>query len=247
MSIKAVKVVAIHQPNFFPWLGYFDKIARSDVFVLLDDVQFPKTGGTWVNRVRVLINGNPAWLTVPVVRDYHGVRRISEIEINNTTPVWREKMIKTIQVNYSRTPYFRQIFPFFVELISNSDVNLSQFNIRAITELIDSLGWDSSKLVLNSTIRSGNTQATDLIIQIVKNVNGSEYLSGDGADGYQEEKKFYQADLRLTFQKFCHPSYPQFGVTEFKPGLSVLDALMNIGFEGVNELYKKSRKERGCA
>lgn len=246
MSIKSVKVVAIHQPNFFPWLGYFDKIARSDVFVLLDDVQFPKTGGTWINRVRVLINGSPAWLTVPIVRDYHGVRRISEMEINNTALAWRDKMIKTIQVNYARAPYFRQIFPFFAELISNSDINLSQFNIRALTWLINSLGWDSSKLILNSKLRSGNLQATDLIIQIVKNVNGSEYLSGDGADGYQEDKKFIQADLRLTFQKFCHPIYPQCGMPVFTPGLSVLDALMNIGFEGVNELYKKTDKRRDC-
>jgi hypothetical protein len=82
------RLVAIHQPNFFPWLGYFDKLARADVFILLDDAQYPKTGGTWSNRVQLLINEKPAWVTVPVVRSYHGVRQIREMRIDEQRP-WR--------------------------------------------------------------------------------------------------------------------------------------------------------------
>ena len=69
-------LVAIHQPNFFPWLGYFDKIRRADFFILLDDVQYPKTGaGSWSNRVKVMINGEGRWLTAPVDRSFHGTRK----------------------------------------------------------------------------------------------------------------------------------------------------------------------------
>jgi len=67
------RVVAIHQPNFLPWLGYFDKLARADTFVLLDSVQFPKRNGTWMNRVKLLVGGEPGWITVPIVRAYHGL------------------------------------------------------------------------------------------------------------------------------------------------------------------------------
>ena len=74
-----IKVVAIHQPNFFPWLGYFDKIRRSDIFILLDDVQFSKTGGVWSNRVKVLINGEGRWLTAPVERNFHGTRNVNQM------------------------------------------------------------------------------------------------------------------------------------------------------------------------
>ena len=78
-------IVAIHQPNFFPWLGFFDKIARADVFCLLDNVQFPKTGGTWINRVQLWINGKAAWATAPVDRSYSGVRRIREMQARRGT------------------------------------------------------------------------------------------------------------------------------------------------------------------
>ena len=85
-------LVAIHQPNFLPWLGYFDKLARADVFVLLDDAQFPKKGGTWVNRARLLVSGRPDWVTVPVDRSYHGTRTIIEMQIDDARP-WRRKLI----------------------------------------------------------------------------------------------------------------------------------------------------------
>ena len=79
MPVK--KVVAIHQPNFFPWLGFFNKVACSDVFILMDNVQFPKKGGSWSNRVQLAINGQAAWVTMPVVRSFHGTRIIKDMQI----------------------------------------------------------------------------------------------------------------------------------------------------------------------
>src|SRR4051794_9997556 len=86
-------VVGLHQPNFFPWLGYFDKLVRADVFVLLDNVQFSKTGGTWSNRVRLLAGDAPTWITLPVVRAYSGVRLVREMQIDNRQP-WRRKFLQ---------------------------------------------------------------------------------------------------------------------------------------------------------
>src|SRR6476469_5556647 len=104
------RVVAIHQPTFLPWLGLWDKLLRADVFVLLDDVQFPKKGGTWMNRVRLLANGDPQWVTVPVERAYHGVRTVREMRIDDVKP-WRERIYATIEHAYSSAAHADEVLP----------------------------------------------------------------------------------------------------------------------------------------
>jgi hypothetical protein len=231
-----LKIVAIHQPNFFPWLGYYDKIARCDAFILLDNVQFPKTGGTWSNRVRILVNGQPAWLTMPIVRAYHGVRRITEMEINDSVP-WREKIIKTLQANYTRAPYFKELFQILEALVNNPTNSLCTYNIHAITVIADLLGLDTGKLILGSRLQV-NGQATDLLIEMTRAVGGAAYLCGGGADGYQEDEKFSAAGLKLIYQNFAHPVYPQMGPSEFFPGFSILDVLLNCGIQGTRSLLR---------
>lgn len=222
------KVVAIHQPNFFPWLGYFDKIARADVFILLDNVQFPKKGGNWSNRVKLIINGQAAWVTMPVVRSYHGTRLINQMQINNATP-WRNKLLKTIQINYSRAPFFDALFPLLSELVNNPTDQLATYNLATIYALMENLELDRSKLVLGSSLNVAG-QATDLLISMVKAVGGTAYLAGGGASGYQEDEKFAAAGIELIYQNFEHPVYAQVNTKQFVPGLSIIDSVINGGF-----------------
>lgn len=231
------KVVAIHQPNFFPWLGYFDKIARSDVFILMDNVQFPKKGGGWSNRVQLAINGQAAWVTMPVVRSFHGTRIIRDRQINNSTP-WREKLLKTVQINYARTPFFEQVFPLFKNLMNNPTDRLMDYNEAAIRAVAEAIGLDTSRLVIGSTLDTAGS-ATDLLISMTRAVGGTAYLCGGGASGYQEDEKFGQAGLELIYQQFQHPIYPQINTSEFVPGLSIIDALMNCGIDGTRRLLKQ--------
>ena len=109
-------IVAIHQPNFFPWLGFFDKIARSDVFCLLDGVQLPKKGGSWVNRVQLVNNGKVLWATVPVCRG-PGVQTIAETRLQDAEP-WREKLLRTLQSAYGKAPHFKDVFAFVQPLVT---------------------------------------------------------------------------------------------------------------------------------
>ena len=104
------RVVAIHQPNCFPWLGYFDKLARADTFVLLDGVQFARRhggGGNWVNRVRVLVAGVASWITAPVKRANIPLQSIVELEIADEMP-WRTQLLRTLKVQYARAPHFAE-------------------------------------------------------------------------------------------------------------------------------------------
>jgi hypothetical protein len=231
-------VVAIHQPNFFPWLGYFHKMVHADVFILMDDVQFPKTGSTWINRVQLMMNRQPGWFTVPVVRAYHGVRRICDMEIDNKTP-WREKLLSTIRVNYTRTPFFRGLFSLLGDLVNHPSNLLAEFNIHAIETLADALSIDNTKLILSSSLAI-ESNATDLLIRLVKAVGGTTYLCGGGSSEYLEEEKFSAANIELLYQNFNHPVYSQRTTPTFIPGLSIIDALMNCGSEHVRALLSST-------
>ncbi len=232
------KIVAIHQPNFFPWLGFFDKICCSDVFVLMDNVQFPKKGGTWTNRVRVKIADKAAWITMPVKRDYHGVRAINQMEINDSSP-WRRKLLTTIEVNYSKAPFFSEGMSFLEPLLNFQTLSVSDFNIHAIRAFASMAGWEK-KLVLGSSLNAHGS-ATELLIEMTKAVGGSAYLCGGGADGYQIDGMFKDSGLDLIYQNFVHPTYSQYGTTEFIPGLSIVDVLVNLGLDGCKSLlYQKA-------
>ena len=226
--------VAIHQPNFFPWLGYFDKLARADVFVLLDHVQFQKKGGNWANRVQLLTGGGrPGWVTAPVDRSYHGTMPISEVVIDETRP-WRQKLLKTIVANYARAAHFEEAFPIVEELIGHPSRRLAELNENAIRRLVGEIGLPARQIVLSSSLEPAGS-ATDLLIELVRAVDGDAYLSGGGAEGYQEPDKFEAAGIELRMQDFEHPVYPQ-GRGEFVPGLSVIDPLLHLGPEGTRRL-----------
>jgi hypothetical protein len=232
-------LVAIHQPNFLPWLGFFDKINRSELFVLMDNAQFSKTGGTWTNRVQLIVNKEPAWVTVPIVRAYHGLRTIAEMEINDSQP-WRAKLLRTIDMNYGRAPHYKDVAPVIHELIEHRTSDLAEYNLTAIRTICRALDL-ATPTQLGSKLRTEG-RSTDLLVGMVEAVGGTAYLAGGGASGYQEDQKFREAGIDLIYQEFQHPIYPQFNTAGFKPGLSIVDALMNCGFEGVRALLSSSAR-----
>lgn len=237
--MSAVGLVAIHQPNFFPWLGYFDKMLRADVFVVLDDVQFARTGsGTWSNRVRVLVNGAPTWITMPIRRhhEHDGLQRYDHVRIDDTQP-WREKCVRTLQTHYRRAAHFDEAFEVIAPLVRTATLSLVDYNVCATRAIADRLGYDTSRWVRSSTL-AVDTTGTDRLIDLVLAVGGTNYLSGDGAGGYQDDEAFARAGLGLVRQQFVHPEYDQGGRSTFVPGLSCIDALMHCGFQRTAELLR---------
>jgi hypothetical protein len=226
-------LVAIHQPNFLPWLGYFDKLAQADVFVVLDDAQYPKKSGTWMNRTQLLVGGKPSWVTAPVDRSYHGVRTIAEMRLDESRD-WRAKLTRTIQQSYARAPWFDSIMPVVGELIERPTSELLDYNERGVHAIAELIGLDPSKFVRASTLGVTST-ATDRLIDLTKAVGGEAYLAGGGAGGYQEDEKFAAAGIELQAQAFAPPVYSQLS-DEHEPGLSIVDALMNCGPEDTRAL-----------
>jgi len=234
-----MKIVAIHQPNFFPWLGYFDKIARSNAFIFLDSVQFPKKGGSWSNRVKLLINGEARWVTAAIDRNYSGTRTMRQMSFLENIP-WRKKVLKSIEANYRRHPFFVETMQVIEPLLLNNDSNIAEYNIKAVTHIAQVLGIDVTKFKCSSEY-SANGHSNKLLCNLTLRAGASAYMCGGGADGYQDESIFEEKGIRLKYQNFDHPVYPQRGQDEFVPGLSIIDTAMNMGWRDTGSLLLRQR------
>ena len=220
---RKMTVVAIQQPNFFPWLGYFDKIRQAEVFVFLDDVDFPRSGkcmGTWTNRVRIAIQGRPAWIGAPISR-YSGRRRIRDVKIA-AIPKWRTKVIRTLGANYARAPRFHDAMALLEPLVNQNTDDLAAYNIAAIRTISRRLGLETQFVRQSETTAAG--AGTELLIALARFVGADTYLCGRGAEGYQKDELFTEANLVLTYQNFGVLPYGD--PKRFQPGLSVIDYLM---------------------
>ncbi|WP_353439154.1 WbqC family protein [Polynucleobacter sp. UK-FUSCHL-C3] len=232
------RIIAIHQPNFFPWLGYFDKIRRADIFIFLDDSQYQKTGGNWSNRVKLLINNEARWLTAPVERSFNGMRNINEM-VFSSREEWRSKTLKTLLFAYRGAPFFDETYSIIEPLVKNPQDNVAEYNIYAIKALVSALGYSTNSLICSSDLPTSSF-ATERLVELIRHVSGTGYLCGGGASNYQEDEIFERVGIKLTYQNFLHPTYSQFGNKEFFAGLSIVDALMNLGFNGVQQLLQNN-------
>lgn len=214
-----MRLVAIHQPNFFPWLGYFDKVRQADAFVFLDAVRYPKN--TWINRVKLNIGGEARWTTCPVQR---GAKHICGAQIDDTRP-WRAKLLRTLQTNYSRAENFGPAMQALFPLVTAPESNLAEFNITAIKAIADLIGLRVAWFRQSELPHHGS--ANELLVSLVQSTGGNAYLLGGGADGYHDAAAFENASIKVVQQNFTQQVYGSEG--EFLPGLSVIDWLMRTG------------------
>lgn len=232
----AGKVVACHQPNFLPWLGFFAKAARADVFVLLDDVQFTQGAGkhNWTSRVRILGTNAPQWISVPVRRAGEGRQLISEVRIETQDKRWLPKLLRTLEASYGGCKHFAEVYPPLQQLLEANDGRLCELNVALIESLWRMLGLKTHRV--RSSSLGATASGSQRLAQIVKAVGGTCYLSGDGAAEYEERSAYESAGLEVRPLGFTHAVYAQRGSPEFVPGLSVLDALSNLGAERTSAL-----------
>jgi len=223
-------LVAIHQPEFLPWLGFFEKMLRADAFVLLDDVQFSKND--FQNRTRIRGAGGAQWLTVPVAHRFG--QRINEVEIKGDG--WRDKHWKSLTSCYGRARYFGSFAPPFEELYQRRWERLVDFNVAALEAATRALGAEP-KWVFSSEVGAAGRKS-DLVLNICERLGASRYYSGRTGSTYLDRDVFARAGVEIVVQSFRHPSYEQMFMkeSEFIAGLSVLDLLFNCGPESLKLL-----------
>lgn len=226
-------ICSIHQPQSFPWLGFFAKIYVSDVFILLDNVQFKKN--EFQNRNKIKLNGEARWLTVPV--KYKFGQLINEVAINNQEK-WKKKHLKTLQNFYCKCDYFDQYFPEIHRLYQEEYSLLIDFNIKIILWALEQLKI-TTKVVIASDLTDHFTSvsATEKLIQLIKKASCQTYLSGAGGKNYLNVTQMNQEGINVIYQHFQHPEYNQQG-NHFIPCLSFLDLLFNEGPKSLQIITK---------
>lgn len=224
--------VVVLQPGYLPWLGFFDQMLRSDVFVYYDDVQYDKHG--WRNRNRIKSPTGPIWLTVPVLSTGRHGQKINEVEIDNRLP-WARKHVTAILQNYAKAPHVKLYLPQLEELLMRRWESLAELDVATVKLICDWIGIDR-QIERTSCIGIRGEQSRRLL-DICLNFEADIYLSGDSAQNYLDTELFTQEGVQIEWQSYRHPAYPQLH-GEFTPSLSVLDLVMNVGEESLNVLGK---------
>lgn len=225
-------ICSVHQPQYLPWLGYFDKIDQADVFVLLDTVQFKKN--EWQNRNRIKTAQGMQWITVPVL--YHFPQLIQDVEINNNEK-WQHKQRQTILSNYRKAPFWSLLEPFFDEILSAQWDTIAKLNIHVVKRLAAILGIETP-LFVASGMGVFPENPDERLIAIARHFGADAYLAGSGGHDYMDLEKYRKASVDVIFQEYQHPVYNQL-YGDFEPFLSVIDLIFNHGKESLNIIRGK--------
>lgn len=216
------KICAIHQPNFLPWLGYFYKIANSDIFIILDTVDIEiGTSKAITNRTRIKTNTGVNWITEPIKKG--DSKKINNIEIINNN--WKKKSLKTIYFQYNKSKFFDTIYPILEKIINYNSNKLSDYNTNAIKVICNFLNIDT-EIILASELKVDATTRNQRIVDICKSCDCSTYLSGKGGEKYHDHNLFELNKIDIKITDFKHPKYNQLH-GDFVPGLSIIDFLFS--------------------
>ncbi len=217
-------IVAGHQPNYLPWLGFFDKMRRADIFIIEDNIQYEHQGFT--NRNKIMTSDGVRWLTVPIEHAKKPLL-INEVKIaNKAQPSWRSRHWLTLKHNYCKAPYWSDFADFFEDTYQHEWDLLMELNMHIIRGVMGFLGIDKP-LVLGSSLRAEGKK-TELIIAQCKKVGADTQLAGKGGKDYIDNERFNQEGIKLVFQEFNHPVYTQ-TYNGFVSNLSVVDYLFCAG------------------
>ena len=216
-------ILTAHQPVYLPWLGLFHKIALAETFVYFDQVQYlPKD---WMNRNKIRTKNGSIWLTVPVLRKGYRDLKTSEIEINNSIN-WQKKHLRSISLNYKKSPYFENYIPFFEDVYSRKWKFLGELNEYMLKWFLDELGIKVNFRNANDFKFQG--EKSSLILNMCKELNASTYIFGMLGKDYADVQEFEKNNIGLIFQNYNHPKYSQL-YREFISHMSVIDLLFNHG------------------
>lgn len=214
--------VAIMQPVYIPWLGYFEQIAHADEFMFFDDVQYTKRD--WRNRNKIRTSAGWTWLTIPT----KGTSRYTPIKSKEVHhDYWKRKNLECVRHNYGRTPYYDEVMPIYEAVISSDKTLLIDYTIPLIQEICRYLNLKIPTLK-SSDVEAASTNRLDRILQLCRSVNADTFYTGPAAQNYIDVDYMRENGLNPIFQNYEHPTYKQ-AFAGFESHMSILDLLMNHG------------------
>lgn len=212
----------IHQPNYFPYAGFFHKLSLVDIFVIMDNTQYDKK---FTNRNRIIVPGGWTWITVPI-KKAHKFHLNRLVEINNDID-WRKIHWKKIQKSYSNAKFFHLYKDYFESLYAIEWELLFELNYETLKKTIKWLGL-KIQIILESELNINGT-STERLVNICKSIGADTYVSGQGSKEYINENIFARNNINLEYQFYSCQKYQQHFSESFIPNLSIIDLLANVG------------------
>lgn len=233
-------IVTIHQPEHLPWLGYFNKIAKAQRYVILDSVQYEKN--YFQNRNRILGTNGVQWMSVPVSNKGHMEGSIATTLINNDPKnlKWKEKYLQTIRLSYGKYPYFNDVYPLLEDAINTESDYLYDLNMAIILSFNEKL--DIHPEYIRSSELNVQGLKSDLILDICKACEADLYIAGPSGRDYLDLSSFKQNNIEVKFNDYHHPVYPQRRTDDFISHLSALDLFMNVGFDEAKKIIMEGNE-----
>ncbi len=232
-------VISAHQPYFCPYPGYFAKVMLSDVFVLLDSVQFPR-GGSWIARNRFKNDSGVFWIAVPVWKKGRGLQKINEVLVCNEGD-WKRKHMESIRSSYARAPYLEDHLPPFQQAFSDSSGKITGIDRDMITHVAGYLDMPARVVLLSEL--GIHDSGTRLLVAICRDLGADRFLAFSSARKYLDEGLFHEAGITVSFINPPVLVYPQLW-GDFIPNLSIYDLLFNCG-KKAKDIMKKGYLKPG--
>lgn len=232
------------QPGYLPWLGFFDQVFNTDIFILYDDLLYTKK--SWRNRNYIRGQNGKILLTIPILHDQHV--KINQAKIDSSKP-WQRKHLRRIIENYKSTPYFNKYIPFFENIYNKKSERLIDIVLEIIYFFVEELGI-KTKIILSSEMGferklKQNKNMADIkaerIILFMKELGGNEFYEGAAGENYINKELLEQESIKIVFQNYQHPVYIQ-QFSEFTSHLSVIDLLFNHGEKSLDILSNKRQR-----
>lgn len=210
--------LAVMQPYLFPYIGYWQLINAVDYFVIYDDVNFIKK--SFINRNSVLVNSESKLITLELLGASQN-KQINEIEVGNNS----EKVLKTIELNYKRAPYFESAFPVFNKVLRNNEKNLAKYIGFSLINISEYLGIKTKFLYSSNIKKNNDLTAHEKILEIAKILKASHYINPIGGKNIYDKDIFAKKNIDLSFLSPSFIEYKQFN-DKFEPNLSIIDIMM---------------------
>lgn len=225
MTAGDAKTLAVLQPGYLPWLGFFDQMRRADVFVYYDDVQYDKHG--WRNRNRIKTPAGPLWLTVPVLHHGQGKPLINEAVIDSHSG-WARKHVASIRQYYAKAPHAKRYLPELEELLQRPWTHIVDLDLAVADVMRRWLGITTTLHRASELGVSGGQ--SERLVNLCRHFGATRYLSGSAARDYLDVAAFAAVGTEVVWQDYQHPVYPQL-YQPFVAHLSAIDLLLNCGDE----------------
>jgi hypothetical protein len=230
--------LAIHQPQYMPWTGYFHKMASVDCFIFLNDVQFKKN--EWQHRNRIRNANGSQWLSVPTT--YKFPQKINEVQVDFGQN-WQKSHLHSLEASYGKTPFYKQYIPLFAELFCVPCSTIDRINMDSAKLIAGIMGITTE--IFKTSDYEFKGESTERLVEICGHFRAKTYLAGAGGHDYMDLTLFEKAGIAVEFQEFHPPVYPQHwakSAEEFIPGLSAVDLIFNCGPESLKILMEKKKE-----